>query len=109
ETCDCILAIGTIPSDFNTGGFTANLDRSRIINVMLHGVNIGYAEFNNVIMADVLEELAKKLQKRTDVVGPRAKSFATPAVKVDDPISADYLYTSFAKFFRPDDIIVSET
>lgn len=109
ESCDCILAIGTIPSDFNTGGFTANLDKSCIIKIMLHDVHIGYADYNDVFMVDVLGELTKRVQKRTDVAGPRAKSFGTLAVKPGDPINADYLYSSFAKFFRPDDIIVSET
>ena len=81
ESCDCILAIGTIPSDFNTGGFTARLDKSRTITVMLNDVHIGYADYNNVKMADVLEQLARRLPRRTDVKGPRVKWHATSKSK----------------------------
>ena len=70
ESCDCILAIGTILSDTNMGRFTAKLDKSRIINIMPYDVHIGYANYTNLKMSDVLEELAKRLRKRTDVRGP---------------------------------------
>ena len=109
ESCDCILAIGTVPSDLNTGGFTARLDRSRTIKIMLHEVYIGYAHYDNVKMADVLEQLSRKLPRRTDIKGPRVKQPPTPKVSAGDQITADYLYASFAKFFKPGDIIMSET
>ncbi len=109
ETCDCVLAIGTIPSDFNTGGFTAKLDKSRIINIMLNDVHIGYADYVDVKMADVLAELVKKLPGRTDVHGPRAKPIAIPQASAGDPITADYFYASYERFFKPGDIIISET
>lgn len=109
ETCECILAIGTIPSDFNTGGFTAMLDKSRVVDIALHDVKIGYAEYSNVKMADVLAELVKKLPGRTDVRGPRAKPVVVPRVSSGDPITADYLYARFGNLFKPGDIIVSET
>ncbi len=91
ESCDCILAIGTIPSDFNTGGFTARLDKSRTITVMLNDVHIGYADYDNVKMADVLEQLIKRLPRRTDVSGPRVKRQAEIKARTEDPITADYL------------------
>lgn len=101
ESRDCVLAIGTVPSDFNTGGFTARLDKSRTINVMLHDVHIGYADYDNVKMADVLAGLAKRLSRRTDVKGPAVKPPSAPAASAGDPITADYLYASYAKFFSP--------
>lgn len=109
ESCDCILAVGTILSDTNMGRFTAKLDKSRIINVMPYDVHIGHADYTNIKMSDVLEELAKRLHKRTDVMGPVAKSPTAPEVNAGDPITADYLYTSYAKFFKPDDIIIVDS
>jgi indolepyruvate decarboxylase len=109
ESCDCILAIGTIPSDFNTGGFTARLDKSRVVRVTLNDSHVGYADYNNVKMADVLEQLARRLPRRSDVRGPKARPPAAPKVSSADPISADYLYPKLAGFFQPKDIIVSET
>ncbi|AKB80117.1 Pyruvate decarboxylase [Methanosarcina horonobensis HB-1 = JCM 15518] len=109
ESCDCILAIGTILFDINTGLFTAKLDKSRIINIMPSEVRIGHADYTNLKMSDVLEELVKRLYKRTDVKGPVAKLPTLPDVDANNPITADYLYASYAKFFKPDDIIIADS
>ncbi|MCC4772185.1 alpha-keto acid decarboxylase family protein [Methanosarcina sp. DH2] len=109
ESCDCILAIGTILFDVNMGLFTAKLDKSRIINITPSDVHIGYADYTNLKMFDVLEELAKRLHKRTDVKGLVAKSPTSPEVGAGNPITADYLYASYAKFFKPDDIILVDS
>lgn len=109
ESCDCILAIGTIPSDISMGMFTAKLDKSRIINIMPSSVHIGYTDHINVKMLDVLEELSKRLNKRTDIKGPVARRLSTPKVNHEDLITADYLYTKYAEFFKPDDIIIADS
>jgi indolepyruvate decarboxylase len=109
ESCDCILAIGTIPSDVNMGMFTAKLDKSRIINIMPSSVHIGRTDYINVKMLDVLEELTRRLNKRTDIRGPVARRPAIPRVNAEDPITADYLYSKYAEFFKPDDIIVADS
>ncbi len=108
ESCDCILAIGAILSDINLGGvgkFTTKLDKSRIINIMPSNVYIGHANYTNLKMLDVLDELSKKLHKRIDVRGPKAKQPIMPKIDVGNQITADYLYASYANFFKPDDII----
>jgi len=76
---------------------------------MLNDSHVGYADYNNVKMADVLEQLARRLPRRSDVKGPKAWPSAAPKVRNEDSISADYLYPRLAGFFRPGDIIVSET
>src|ERR1035437_188277 len=109
ESCDCILAIGTILSDINLGGvgkFSTRLDKSRVINIMPSDTHIGHAEYPNLKISDVLNELSKRLQKRTDIRGPLAKYPTVPKVDADDLITADYLYASYANFFKPDDIII---
>mgnify|MGYP000976655551 CR=1 FL=1 len=109
ESCDCILAIGTIPSDINMGMFTAKLDKSRIINIMPFSVHIGYTDHINVKMLDVLEELSKRLNKRTDIKGPVARRLSTPKINPEDPITADYLYSMYEELFKPDDIIIADS
>jgi len=109
ESCDCILTIGTILSDTNMGMFTAKLDKSRIINIMPSHVHIGYADYTNLKMSDVLAGLAKRLHKRTDVRGPVAKPPIKPTADAENPITADYLYASYAKFFKPNDIIIVDS
>ncbi len=109
ESCDCVLAIGTVPSDFNMGGFTARLDKSRVVKIMPCDTHVGYAKYYEVRMADVLTALARRLKKRSDIYGPKVSRPALPEVRAADPITADYLYASCARFFRPGDVIVAET
>ncbi len=109
ESCDCILAIGAVLSDVNMGMFTAKLDKSRIIDIMPSSVHIGYTDYINVKMIDVLVELARRLNKRTDIRGPVARHPVIPEVNTEDPITADYLYGKYAEFFKPDDIIIVDS
>src|ERR1035437_2122715 len=108
ESCDCILAIGTVLSDINlgVGKFSATLDKSHVINIMPSEVHIGHADYPNLQMSDVLNELSKRLHKSTGIRGPLAKLPTIPKVDVGDLITADYLYASYATFFKPDDIII---
>jgi indolepyruvate decarboxylase len=109
EEADCILAVGSMASDFNTAAFTARVDRARIIHVMHHRTRVGYAIFENVEMKDVVRELSKKLSKRTDIVTPQHSQVMSPTGAGDDPITADALYPRWSRFIRPNDIVVSES
>src|SRR3984893_3881457 len=60
ESCDQVLCIGTMMTDFNTGAFTAALDEARTITVGLHRTQVGSTAFPNVEMRDILGELAKR-------------------------------------------------
>lgn len=109
ESCDCVLAIGALLSDINMGGIgrsTARIDKSCIINIMPSDVSIGHANYTNLKMSDILNELVKKLNKRTDVRLPVAKRPTIPNADTGDLITADYLYASYANFFKPEDIIM---
>jgi indolepyruvate decarboxylase len=108
EGCDCVLGIGAMLTDFNTGAFTARLDRSKSINIMHQSVRVGNAYYNNVGMKDVLTALAKRLPRK-QVDGPRAHGLGVPVGKPGDKITVDYLYPRWQKMLRPNDILVTET
>jgi len=109
EGVDCVLAIGAMPTDFNTGAFTANLDRSKTINVMHHRTRVGDAYYENVEMKDVLTALLEKLPKRTDIKGPKPSEFGEPQGKGSEKITAEALYPRWGRFLKQDDILISET
>jgi indolepyruvate decarboxylase len=109
EGADCVLGIGALASDFNTGAFTARLDRSKTINVMHHHTRVGNAVYENVEMKDVLTALAKRLPKRTDVKGPKPSELGDPQGQGSDKITAEALYPRWGGFLKPNDILISET
>ena len=103
EGAGCVLGIGALASDFNTGAFTARLDRSKTINVMHHHTRVGNAGYENVEMKDVLTALAKRLPKRTDLKGPKPAELGVPSGSGGDKITAEALYPRWHRFLKPDD------
>lgn len=91
EGCDCVLGIGAMLTDFNSGGFTAQIDHSKSINVMHNCVRVGSAFYNGIVMEDVLTELAK-LIPRKNVPAPKAKDLGEPIGEPDGKITARYMY-----------------
>jgi indolepyruvate decarboxylase len=108
EGCDCVLGIGAMLTDFNSGAFTANIDRSKSINIMHHSVRVGTATYNNVEMKDVLVALTEKLPRK-DVQGPKAEGLGEPVGGKDDKITVDYLYPRWGQMLKPDHILIAET
>jgi indolepyruvate decarboxylase len=108
EGCDCVLGIGAMLTDFNSGAFTARLDRSKSINIMHDSVRVGTAVYHGVGMKDVLPALAAKLPRK-NVPAPKMRGLGEPAGEAGDRITPEYLYPRWQKMLRPDDILVCET
>jgi indolepyruvate decarboxylase len=108
ESCDLIVEVGTIMSDFNSGAFTSKLDPSKVISIHHHHTVIGGKNYSTIEMNDILIALAEKIPNRViekdpvstlgDIVG-----FGT------DAITADSLYPRWEKFLKEDDILIAET
>lgn len=64
ESADCILQLGALMTDFNTGGFTTNLDDSKMISANIGYVKIKHHYYENVHLHDFILELTKKLTRR---------------------------------------------
>lgn len=59
ESADCILQLGDLMTDFNTGGFTANLDDSKTISANTRSVKIKHHLYENVYLHEFIVELTK--------------------------------------------------
>jgi indolepyruvate decarboxylase len=108
EGCDCILNLGALWSDLNTGAFTAHLDPARMIGVMHHHVRVGRAIFPQVEMRDALAALAGKVGKK-QVPAPKLHGLGEPQGAPGDKITPGYLYPRWEKFFRAGDLVIAET
>jgi indolepyruvate decarboxylase len=108
EGCDCVLGIGAMMTDFNTGAFTARIDRSKTINIMHDSVRVGSAIYNNVEMKDVLLALANRLPHK-NLQAPRVHGLGQPTGKPNDRITVEYLYPRWQQMLKPNDILVAET
>lgn len=108
EGCDCVFGIGAMLTDFNSGSFTAQVDRSKSINVMHDMVRVGSAFYNNIGMKDVLTELVKRIPRK-DVQAPRVEGLGAPQGDPDGKITVDYLYPRWQQMLKPGDMLIAET
>lgn len=64
ESADCILQLGALMTDLNTGGFTTNLDDSKTISANIRSVKIKHHYYENVYLHDFIIGLTEKLSRR---------------------------------------------
>ncbi|XP_055388668.1 uncharacterized protein LOC129617514 [Condylostylus longicornis] len=64
EGADCVVIFGERLTDFNTGGFSANMDRRSTIEVTYDCVRIMFHAYNNVYIHDFVRELAARISFR---------------------------------------------
>ncbi len=109
ESCDQVVTVGTLMTDFNTGAFTARLDPMKTIAIKHHYTRVGQQEFHEVEMGDVLSSLASQIKRGGGYTSLRPASLGPVTGSGGDTITADALYPRWADFLRPDDIVVAET
>ena len=64
ESADCVLQLGALMTDLNTGGFTTHLDDSKTISANIHSVKIKHHYYENVSLHDFILGLTEKLSHR---------------------------------------------
>src|SRR5580692_11655844 len=109
ESCDAVVLIGAILTDFSTGAFTAHLDPEKTIDIRHHRAHVGTKVYPNVEMKDVLAELSRRVEKRNQKPPVQPGSLGPVKGAGNDPITADALYPRWADFIKPNDIVITET
>jgi indolepyruvate decarboxylase len=109
ESCDTVVLIGTLLTDFSTGAFTSHVDLAKTIEIRHHRTQVGTKAYPNVEMKDVLAELTRRVTKRSQRPSVQPASLGPVRGKGSDPITADALYPRWANFIKPSDILITET
>jgi indolepyruvate decarboxylase len=109
ESCDQVVTVGTLMTDFNTGAFTARLDPMKTIAIKYHYTRAGLQEFHDVEMGDLLSSLGSRVKHGDRKTSLQPASLGRVTGSSGDPITADALYPRWADFLRPNDIVVTET
>jgi len=109
ESCDVVVMIGAMLTDGNTAGHTVRLDPDKIITIGHHRTTVGSVVYRNVEMADMLVQLTVPITKRVQRPAIAPQTLGPVVGGGEDPITADALYPRWADFFRPDDVILTDT
>ncbi|WP_265498283.1 alpha-keto acid decarboxylase family protein [Providencia rustigianii] len=108
ESCECVLNIGALMSDVNTGCFTANLSPENHIQILADHVIIDSVTYPHVYIYELLSELKDIL---TFIPNNALKAYGLGVPQADETgkITRSYLYPRLEKFFKQNDIIIAET
>lgn len=108
ESADCIINLGAIMSDFNTGGFSADILQNISIVAELHRVIIGNKIYHNVEFADFVRGLKKHLTPHTkpDIA---FEHISSADVNKKSGYYANEFFSALGKFLKEDDIVITET
>ena len=115
ESSDCVLAVGANMTDYNTGGFTARLDESKMVDIKLAVTKVRVSKtFTNIRSKDVLVALTGALRKRADDTywQRRAETcgiLALPHYPPAAPPTCDGLLAAVQAILRPGDVVVMDT
>ncbi len=81
EAADCVLMLGALMTDVNTGMYTARFDRRKVISALHDGITVSYHRFPDVPLEDLMDALLTQpeVSRRTAPL-PRPPSLRpTPA------------------------------
>jgi indolepyruvate decarboxylase len=117
ESADCILQLGAVPTDFNTGGFTTNLDDAKTISANIRSVRIKHHYYENVSLHDFILGLTEKLTRRDPAtldihcaadgcVHRRAELYLPDVPK---PLTIKRFFDRMSHFIEDDAIVIAET
>jgi indolepyruvate decarboxylase len=117
ESADCILQVGGLMTDFNTGGFTTELDDSKTISANIGSVKIKHHYYENVYLPDFILALGKKLSHR-DAASLEIRCAADACVHrhteqyfPDGPkaLTIKRFFDRMSHFLKDDSIVLAET
>ncbi|WP_020485177.1 alpha-keto acid decarboxylase family protein [Methylomonas sp. MK1] len=117
ESADCILQFGALLTDFNTGGFTAELDEVKTISVNIRSLRIKHHVYENVSLHDFILGLTEKLTRRDSTsldihsatdgcVHRRSEQYFADGQK---PLTIKRFFDRMSHFIEDDAIVVAET
>ena len=117
ESADCILKLGALMSDFNTGGFTTNLDDMKMISANIGFVKIKNHYYENVHLHDFIQGLMAKLshrEKSTLDIEPASEGCSHRGTAAYDtietnPLTIKRFFDRMSRFVEPNSIVVAET
>jgi indolepyruvate decarboxylase len=110
EGSDCLIRLGTLPTDINLGIYTAHLDPACCIDATRDRLAIGLHTYERVRLADFVDGLARvDLRRRTVRDHPRPPAAdVEPTGSPDAPITVAELFRRLGAFLSDDMIVLAD-
>ncbi|OAP56450.1 hypothetical protein AYL99_09629 [Fonsecaea erecta] len=110
ESSDCALHLGPLLADSNTGGFSTKIAESRLILIEAYQSVVFGEVLQGTHIKAVLEEILKLATSQTlpQVDPPVLPEKSSTDDPLDPAITQSWLWRSFGKFLRPNDLLIVE-
>jgi indolepyruvate decarboxylase len=116
ETADCVLTLGALMTDFNTGGFTVRLNGAQTVSANVRTVMVRHHHYADVYLKDFILGLAGRLTRRDpahlDVrrasEGCRHRRTAEYAAEPGRPLTVRRLFDRASRFLCCDTVAIAE-
>lgn len=115
ESTDCIISIGGLLSDFNTGSFSYSYSTDNVIEFHSNYCKLRKATYEGLQMNGALANLNNQIKvqglKFQQRLPPPASKFAYQAAKTcpEGPLTQEYMWKKLSYFLKENDIVVTET
>ncbi|KAG0170572.1 Pyruvate decarboxylase 1 [Apophysomyces sp. BC1034] len=106
---DLILEIGSVQSDFNTGGFSYGLDQDKIISFHSFSTTVFRATYDKVDMIELLPKLIEALPDNLDKNLELGLAASPAPAEPSTEITQSYFWNKVPEYMPPRSIIVAET
>jgi len=113
ESSDAYLFAGTILTDYSSTGYSMVIDPHKLIVANIDSVVVAGVTFNQVLLADFLSELAKKIHLNTASydafkrIQGEADMYQT--AELNDPIKIRNVFSKLEKMLNADSTVMVDT
>jgi indolepyruvate decarboxylase len=109
EESDCVILLGTLLTDVNLGGFTAQLDPARCIHATQERLAVGLHSYERIDFAELIEALAAHPWTTRELPPmPEREPEPTPELAPGDPITVAHLFQRLGRFLDDDTIVIAD-
>lgn len=114
EAADTVVFLGTVPSDFNLGGFTANISDEQKVLIWDNRVEMDGERYDNVAISDVVDELLERLPEDLapeDDAPQQCFSHVPQEIEKAEAgkaLSNKRFYDCLVNFFEEEDVILAD-
>ncbi len=113
EDADCVLMLGGFLIDSDTGGFTAKLDKNKLIMANFQNTMVKHHDYQEVYLSELLDKLIEKNVDKKELPSfiPAVKALEethdyTP--EANAKLTIKRFFKRIASFLQPDDIVVAD-
>ncbi len=110
QNSDCIISIGTVETDLNSGGFSEDgIDYTNVITIRPQSVKIGKKVYTGLSVEMLLEYLIKHFEEKKSIYGNKELYKVNVVSAKDEKLNQDEFWPYVAKnIIKEGDIVVAE-